>query len=132
MPTPLDLTDMQLMAHLPKSIKSTLDVSGRNASGILYASILARALLLMDIIREEVLEISLRRWNDCSELLPEHHYPEHKLSEARNGCSRIMRRCKEICARMPESIRYKGGDIRTAAQILPPRIGLQLVYLHSL
>lgn len=131
---PLDLSDEQLMADEPElsNIKSKLDANGWNTSGELYASTWARALLLMSLVREEVLEISLSISDDCSELLPEYAYPEPKLSKTGQHCSQTMRRCEELYARMPEGIRFKAGKIPTSTHVLPRQIGLHLVYLHSL
>lgn len=122
------------MADEPEinSAKSKLDANGWNTSGQVYASTWARALLLMSLIREEVLEISLSISNDCSELLAEYTYPEPKLSKTRQNCSRITQRCEELYARMPESVRFKAGSIHTTAHIFPRQIGLHLVYLRNL
>lgn len=53
---PLDLSDEQLMADEPdlSNTKSKLDANRWNTSGEVYASTWARALLLMNLIREEV------------------------------------------------------------------------------
>lgn len=114
-------------------IKSRLDSKGWNTSGKVYNSTWARALLLMTLIREEVLEISLNISNDCSELMLEHICPEPKQTETRERCSKISRRCQELYALMPLTISYNPeNSLPTTAHILPRQIVLHLVYLHCL
>lgn len=86
----------------------------------------------MSLIRKKVLEISVSISDDCSELLPEYAYPEPKLSKTEQHRSQTMRRCEELYARMPESIRFEAGKMPTSAHVLPRQVGLHSVYPHSL
>jgi len=59
--TPLDLSDVQLMAEGEEleAIKSRLDPNGWNVDGECYPNTICRAWMLMALIRDEILELSL-------------------------------------------------------------------------
>ena len=130
---PLDLSEEQLMADEPElsHIRSKLDSDGWNTSGEVYPSTWARALLLMNLIREEVLEMSLSISNDCSELMLEHLYPEPERKDAQERCADLIRRCVEMYDRLPQSVRYDPSEpVGTNAHVFPRKVGLHMLYLH--
>ncbi|KAK3166840.1 hypothetical protein OEA41_009965 [Lepraria neglecta] len=130
---PLDLSEEQLMADEPElsHIRSKLDSDGWNTSGEVYPSTWARALLLMNLIREEVLEMSLSISNDCSELMLEHLYPEPERKDAQERCADLIRRCVEMYERLPQSVRYDPNEpVGTNAHVFPRKVGLHMLYLH--
>ena len=132
---PLDLSDEQLMADEPDlaNLRNKLDSRGWNTDSIIYPSTWARALLLMSLVREEVLEISLWISNDCAELFLDSVYPVPKGTETEERCSRISQRCEDIYAGMPDAIRHDPqSPVPTTAHIYPRQVGLHLIYLHCL
>ena len=131
---PLDLSDEQLMAEEPElsRIRDQLDNNGWNTSGEVYASIWARALLLINLIREEVLEISLGISNDCSELLPEYSYSEPKQARIQHHINDLERRCEEVYACLPQSVRYSIGKDLSSPQVFPRKVAFHLLFLHCL
>ena len=130
---PLDLSEEQLMADEPELsvIKSKLDANGWNTFGEVYPSTWARALLLMNLIREEVLEMSLSISIDCSELILEQPDPESKQSDTKERCSNLIKRCKDMYGRLPPSIRYDPAEpVGTNAHVSPRKVGLHMLFLH--
>lgn len=119
---PLDLSDEELIVEEPEltHIRSRLDPNGWNTSGKVYASTWARALLLMNLIREEVLEVSLSISNDCSELIQEFVYPEPKRSHVQERCADIIRRSDAVYASFPPNVRFNAEkNMPTTAHIFP-------------
>jgi hypothetical protein len=132
---PLDLSDDQLMTEEPElgQIKNRLDTYGWNTLREVYASTEARAFLLINLVREDILETSLSTSNDSSELIKEYVYRESKRSQIQDRCADIIRRCDAIYTRFPQSIRFNAKQhLSTIAHLFPRRIGLRLIYLHFL
>lgn len=123
------------MAEEPEmsDIRSRLDINGWNISGEVYAATWARALLLINLIREEVLEISLCISNDCSELMQEYMYPETKRKHVQERYADIIQRCDAVYTRFPQTIRFDAKEpLPATAQVFPRQICLHLIYLHCL
>lgn len=132
---PLDLSDEQLMADEPElsQIKKRLDTNGWNTSGNVYAATWARALLLINLIRDEILEISLCISNERSELVQEYIYPVPKQTHVLERYADIMLRCDAVYTRLPQSIRFNtNGPSATTASIFSRQINLRLTYLQCL
>lgn len=130
---PLDISEDELIAEEPRlsEIKSKLDSHGWNTSGEVYPSTWARGLLLMNIIREEVLEITLDASNERSELMLEYIDSEQGSVNTKLRCSDLSKRCDDFYARLPQKIRYNPKQpIITTAHIFPRQVGLHLLYLH--
>ena len=130
---PHDISDDELNAAEPRlsEIKSKLDSHGWSTSGEVYPSTWARGLLLMNIIREEVLEVTLDASNECSEPMLEYMHSEQGSVDAKLRCSDLSKRCDDFYARLPQKIRYAPKQpIFTTAHIFPRQVGLHLLYLH--
>ena len=130
---PLDISEDELIVEEPRlsEIKSKLDLHGWNTSGEVYPSTWARGLLLMNIIREEVLEVTLDASNERSELMLECIYSDPGRDNTKLRCSDLSKRCDDFYARLPQKICYNSKQpILTTAHIFPRQVGLHLIYLH--
>ena len=130
---PLDISEDELIAEESRlsEIRSELDLQGWNTSGEVYTSTWARGLLLMNIIREEVLEVTLDASNERSDLMLNCIYSDQGRDNTKLRCFDLRKRCGDFYARLPQKIRYNPKQpILTSARIFPRQLGLHLTYLH--
>ena len=115
---PLDLSDEECMGTQEEVAlaKSRLDSSGWNKDGKIHSATEARALMLSSILRDEILEISLR---------PSYQPSTCEITELRTKCDQVYNQ-------IPSNLRYNAERLRsTSAMDFCRQICLHLEFLHS-